>query len=63
MQIDFGEKCALLAGELVPVFLLVAVLDYSRRLFVKGFVNQRSDDPRVGRGPPCVRARRKTPAR
>jgi transposase len=48
MQIDFGEKWVSIAGELVRVFLLVAVLSYSRRLFVKAFLNQRSDDWREG---------------
>ena len=48
MQIDFGEKWVLIAGESVRVFLLVAVLGYSRRLFVKAFLNQRSDDWREG---------------
>ena len=31
-----------------PVFLLVAVLSYSRRLFVKAFLNERGDDWREG---------------
>lgn len=48
MQIDFGEKWVTIAGELVRVFFLVAVLSYSRRLFVKAFLNQRSDDWREG---------------
>lgn len=48
MQIDFGEKWITIAGELVRVFFLVAVLSYSRRLFVKAFLNQRSDDWREG---------------
>lgn len=48
MQVDFGEKWILIAGELVRVFFLVAVLSYSRRLFVKAFLNQRSDDWREG---------------
>jgi transposase len=48
MQIDFGEKWVSIAGELVRVFLLVAVLGYSRRLFAKAFLNQRSDDWREG---------------
>jgi transposase len=48
MQIDFGEKWVSIAGEFVRVFLLVAVLSYSRRLFVKAFLNQRSDDWREG---------------
>lgn len=48
MQIDFGEKSVSIAGALVRVFFLVAVLSYSRRLFVKAFLNQRSDDWREG---------------
>jgi transposase len=48
MQIDFGEKWIAIAGQLVRVYLLVAVLSYSRRLFVKAFLNQRSDDWREG---------------
>lgn len=44
MQIDFGEKKMVIAGQLVCVYLLVAVLGYSRRLFVKAFLNQLSDD-------------------
>lgn len=48
MQIDFGEKWVSIGGQLVRVFLLVAVLSYSRRLFVKAFLNQRSDDWREG---------------
>jgi transposase len=48
MQIDFGEKWVAIAGTLTRVFLLVAVLSYSRRLFVKAFHNQRSDDWREG---------------
>lgn len=48
MQIDFGEKWVSIAGQLVRVFFLVAVLSYSRRLFVKAFLNQRSDDWREG---------------
>lgn len=48
LQIDFGEKKVMLGGQLVKVFLLVAVLSYSRRLFVKAFLNQRGDDWREG---------------
>ena len=48
MQVDFGEKWVVIAGQLVRVFLLVAVLSYSRRLFVKALLNQRSDDWREG---------------
>ena len=48
MQIDFGEKKVRLAGVIVKVFLLVAVLSHSRRIFVKAFLNQRGDDWREG---------------
>lgn len=48
MQIDFGEKWVTIAGQLVRVYLLVAVLSFSRRLFVKALLNQRQDDWREG---------------
>jgi transposase len=48
MQVDFGEKKVRLGGQLVKVFLLVAVLSFSRRLFVRAFLNQRGDDWREG---------------
>jgi transposase len=48
LQIDFGQKRVRIAGEWVRVFLLVAVLSYSRRLFVKPFLNERQDDWREG---------------
>jgi transposase len=48
MQVDFGEKKVLLGGQWVKVFLLVAVLSFSRRLFVRAFLNQRGDDWREG---------------
>jgi hypothetical protein len=48
LQIDFGQKRIRLAGEWVRVFVLVAVLSYSRRLFVKAFLNERQDDWREG---------------
>ena len=48
LQIDFGQKRVRIAGEQVRVFLLVAVLSYSRRLFVKPFLNERQDDWREG---------------
>ena len=44
LQIDFGQKRVQIAGTWVRVFLLVAVLSYSRRLFVKAFLNERQDD-------------------
>ena len=48
LQIDFGQKRVRIAGAWVRVFLLVAVLGYSRRLFVKAFLNERQDDWRDG---------------
>jgi transposase len=48
MQVDFGEKWMLLAGARIKVFLLTAVLSYSRRLFVKAFLHERQDDWREG---------------
>jgi transposase len=48
VQIDFGQKRLRIAGVRVRVFLLVAVLSYSRRLFVKAFLNERGDDWREG---------------
>jgi transposase len=48
LQIDFGQQQVPIGGVRVRVFLLVAVLSYSRRLFVKAFLNQRGDDWREG---------------
>src|ERR1700730_9520501 len=48
LQIDFGQKRLLIAGARVRIFLLGAVLSYSRRLFVKAFLNERGDDWREG---------------
>jgi transposase len=48
LQIDFGEKRVVIGGTAVRVFLLVAVLSYSRRLFVKAFLHERQDDWREG---------------
>jgi transposase len=44
MQIDFGEKVVLIAGDPVKVFLMTVVLGYSRRLFCRAFLAQRQDD-------------------
>jgi transposase len=48
LQIDFGQKRVRIADAWVRVFVLVAVLSYSRRLFVKAFLNERQDDWREG---------------
>jgi len=48
MQIDFGQKVVEIAGQMVRVFFLAAVLGYSRRLFAKAFLAERHDDWREG---------------
>jgi transposase len=48
LQTDFGQKLVEIAGTLTRVYLLVAVLSYSRRLFVKAFLAERQDDWREG---------------
>lgn len=48
MQVDFGEKRVTIAGTAITVFLLVAVLSYSRRTFVQAFLHERQDDWREG---------------
>jgi transposase len=47
-QIDFGQKRVQIGDVGVRIFLLVAVLSFSRRLFVKAFLNERQDDWREG---------------
>jgi transposase len=44
MQIDFGEKVVRIAGQPVTVYLMTAVLGYSRRLYCQAFLAQRQDD-------------------
>jgi hypothetical protein len=48
LQIDFGQKRVRIGDASVRVFLLVAVLSYSRRLFVKAFLSEHQDDWREG---------------
>jgi transposase len=48
MQIDFGQMMVSIAGQMVRVYFLAAVLGYSRRLFVKAFLAERHDDWREG---------------
>lgn len=48
MQIDFGQKLVRIAGHMVKVFFLTAVLGFSRRLFVQAFLAERHDDWREG---------------
>jgi transposase len=44
IQIDFGEKVVRIAGQPVKVYLMTAVLGYSRRLSCRAFLAQRQDD-------------------
>jgi transposase len=44
MQIDFGERKVWIAGAQVTVHFLVAVLSYSRRIFVKAFLHERQGE-------------------
>jgi transposase len=48
MQIDFGEKWVSLAEVRTKVHFFVAVLGYSRRIFVRASLSQRQDDWREG---------------
>jgi hypothetical protein len=43
LQIDFGERRALISGENVRIYLFVATLGYSRRLYVRAFRNERQE--------------------
>ena len=41
MQIDFGERGAVVGGEAVRVYLFVATLGYSRRVYARAFRHER----------------------
>jgi transposase len=43
MQIDFGERWVLIGGDSVKVYLFVAMLGYSRRLYVRALCNERQE--------------------
>jgi hypothetical protein len=43
LQIDFGERRVMIGAESVKVFLFVATLGYSRRLYVRPFRNERQE--------------------
>ena len=43
-QADFGEKKVWIGGALVRVFSLVAVLGFSRRIFVRAMLSQRQGE-------------------
>jgi len=48
LQIDFGERRVLVGGREMRVYFFVAVLGYSRRIFVRAFLRERHDDWREG---------------
>jgi transposase len=48
LQIDFGKKWIAIAGVRTKVHFFVAVLGYSRRIFVRASLSQRQDDWREG---------------
>ena len=43
LQIDFGERRALIGGDSIKVYLFVATLGYSRRLYVRAFRSERQE--------------------
>ena len=43
LQIDFGERRVLIGGASIKVYLFVATLGYSRRLYVRAFRNERQE--------------------
>ncbi len=48
MQIDFGQKLVVLGGEKRKVFFFVAVLGFSRRIFVMASLSERQEDWQEG---------------
>jgi transposase len=43
LQIDFGERRGLIGGDALKIYLFVATLGYSRRLYVQAFRNERQE--------------------
>lgn len=41
LQIDFGEKVLIIAGEQTKVYFFVCKLGYSRKIFVKAYLNKK----------------------
>lgn len=41
LQIDFGQKTVRIQGEAVKIYLFVATLGYSRRVYAQAFTNER----------------------
>lgn len=48
MQIDFGQKKVAIAGEQCRVYFFVAVLGFSRRIFVMASLSERQEDWQEG---------------
>jgi transposase len=48
LQIDFGERRVVVGGREMRVYFFVAVLGYSRRIYVRAFLRERHDDWREG---------------
>jgi transposase len=48
LQIDFGERRVTIGGENAKVYLFVATLGYSRRLYVRLFCNERQESWSAG---------------
>src|SRR3954466_6376087 len=48
MQVDVGQRMVRIAGQMVRVFFVCAVLGFSRRLFVRAFLSARQDDSLQG---------------
>jgi transposase len=55
LQIDFGERRAMIGGENVKVYPFVAALGYSRRLYVRAFHSRQHGGTRPERTPPTMR--------
>jgi transposase len=43
LQIDFGERRVVIGGASIKIYLFVATLGYSRRLYVRAFRNERQE--------------------
>jgi transposase len=54
LQIDFGERRVLIGGREIRVCFFVAVLGYSRRIYVRAFLRERHDDWREGLSGACL---------
>jgi transposase len=48
LQIDFGERRVVIAEREMRIYFFVAVLGYSRRIYVRAFLRERHDDWREG---------------